>query len=233
VIGAAFVGFSRPGLVSKLAACLLLTTPRGLYVLESGWTEPIQVLLVAATVFLMLRRPVAAAWLAGLLIVAKQYLVPAAVPFLRFAISQRRRRWPVMLLIAAFAASAATLPLALWHPHAFLNSVVWLQTREPFRADSLSYLSWATRAGWGHGSFWWAIGAACLATAIAVIVTPNTPAGFAASIAVYSLAMFTFGSKAFCNYYFFVIAALCCALAACTTVASDGFPAAPGSLGGE
>ena len=53
------------------------------------------------------------------------------------------------------------------------------------------------------------IGAAVVAMIAGVLLTPNTPAGFAASTAMYSFAMFAFGSKAFCNYYFFVIAALC------------------------
>jgi hypothetical protein len=121
------------------------------------------------------------------------------------------------MIFAAVAAGAATLPFALWHPNAFLNNVIWLQTREPFRPDSLSYLSWAAREGWGQGSFWWAVGAACVAIVIGLVATPNTAAGFAASVSLYSLAMFAFGSKAFCNYYFFVIGALCCTVAACVT----------------
>lgn len=214
MIGAAWlIGSSREGLVSKLAACLFLTTPRGLFVLEQGRTEPAAVFLPAATVFLMLRSATAASWAAGLLIVVKQYLGLAGPAFLRFALGQRRR-WPLLLLCAGLAGAATTLPLALWHPHAFLNNVVWLQLKEPFRTDSLSYLSWAARAGWGKGSFAWAVGGGLVALAVGMIATPNTPAGFAAVVALGCLVSFAFGSKAFCNYYFFVIGALCCAAAA-------------------
>lgn len=214
IIGAALIGFARRGVASRLAACLLLTTPRGLFVLEQGWTEPIAIMLLAATVFLLQRGWLAAAVAAGVLIVTKQYLVLAGPPFLKFVLGQPKRRWLMLLLLAGFAAAAVTLPLALWHPNAFLKNVVWLQTREPFRGDSLSVLSWAAREGWGNGSFWWAIGAGLIALAVALLRTPNTAAGFAASVALSCLAMFAFGSKAFCNYYYFVIGALCCAVTA-------------------
>jgi hypothetical protein len=212
---AALIGFSSPGLAPKLAACVLLTTPRGLFVLEQGWTEPSALLLLAATVFTMRRRAKTGAWFGGLLIFAKQYLFLAGPSFLRYALGHRRRDVVPILAIAGLAAAAATLPFMLWHPNSFMNNVIWLQTREPFRLDSLSYLSWAAREGLGRGSFWWAVGAACVALTIALIATPNTEAGFAASVTLYSLAMFAFGSKAFCNYYYFVVGALCCAAALC------------------
>jgi hypothetical protein len=96
-----------------------------------------------------------------------------------------------------------------------------LQAREPFRSDSLSYLSWAAREGWGTGSIGWAIAAACLALIVRARRTPNTAAGFAGSLALSSFAMFAFGSKAFCNYYFFVAGTLCCCIAAQSNLALD------------
>jgi hypothetical protein len=215
IVAAALIGSVGSGVIPKLAACLLLTTPRGLFVLEQGWTEPIAIGLLAATLFLMTRRPLASGWVGGLLIFAKQYLFLAGPLFLRYALGQRRRHVLPILAFAGLAAAAATLPFALWHPNSFMNNVIWLQTREPFRTDSLSYLSWAARDGWGQGSFWWAVGAACIAMVAGLVATPNTAAGFGASIALYSLAMFAFGSKAFCNYYYFVIGALCCTAALC------------------
>jgi hypothetical protein len=191
----------------------LLTSPRGLFVLEQGWTEPIAVLLLAATVFCQLRRPALAPWVSGVLLVTKQYLVLAGFSLLRFTATLGARRRPFLLGLVA-AASAATLPFVLWDPRAFMDNVVLLQTREPFRSDSLSYLSWAARAGWGMGSLAWSVVAACVALLAGVLRTPNTPAGLAASLALSWLMMFAFGSKAFCNYYFFVVGALCCAVAA-------------------
>src|SRR5581483_7573810 len=106
------------------------------------------------------------------------------------------------------------VPFFLWDPGAFINTVVLLQTREPFRMDSLSYVSLAARLGWGQATFVWALGGAAVGGVFAWRKTPADAFGFAAAVAVTSLALFAFGSKAFCNYYFFVIGALSCAAAA-------------------
>jgi hypothetical protein len=209
---AAFVGYLGASTFIKLAAALLLTQPRGFFVLEQGWTEPIALLLVAATLFAMTRRPDLAAWPSGLLAVTKQYLLLAAPLIVRFA-WPLRRRWR-FLLAAAGIAALVTVPLAIVQPRAFVESVVLLQLREPFRIDSLSYLSWGARHDWGAGSFAWSLGAAALALAFSVVSTPNTPAGFALGLALSTFATFAFGSKAFCNYYFFVAGILCCGAAA-------------------
>jgi len=213
VIAAGFIGYAQPTFTGQLAASLLLTSPRVFFVLEQGWTEPIALLLLAATVFCLARKPTLAPWVGGLLLVTKQYLALAGPLALRFAASLGGQ-WRRFVLVAAGAALVVTLPFALWHPRAFMDSVVLLQIREPFRIDSLSYLSWAARAGWGTGSLVWPIAAAGVTLIVGLLRTPNTPTGFAASLALSSLAMFVFGSKAFCNYYFFVIGALCCAIAA-------------------
>jgi hypothetical protein len=218
--GVAFIGYLGPALSTRLAACVLLTTPRVFFVLEQGWSEPIAVLLLGATVFCLVRKPACAPWLGGLLVVTKQYLTLAAFPLWRYAARAHRDTRP-FIVRAAVAGLAVTLPFALWHPSPFFNSVIRLQTLEPFRTDSLSYLSWAARAGWGAGSFVWSISAALVALTAAMIRTPNTPGGFAASLSLSLLAMFAFGSKAFCNYYFFVIGALCCAVAALSASSPD------------
>ena len=212
VVAAAFIGYMTSSLFAKLAAVLLLTQPRGFFVLEQGWTEPMVLLLLAMTAFAMTRRPDLAQWSGGLLLAIKQYLVLGAPLLWRFA---QRRQHPWRFFLAAVAVVVVvTLPLALWRPRAFVDSVLLLQMREPFRLDSLSYLSWAARHDFGAGSFVWSIGAGALALAAAVLLTPNTSAGFALSLALSAFATFAFGTKAFCNYYFFVVGALCCAGAA-------------------
>ncbi len=225
ILGAALVGFTRSGVVGKFAACLLLTTPRIWFVIEQGWTEPIAIFLLALTVFLLVRSQIAAGWAGGLLIVTKQYMGFTGLALLRLCFLERRR-WVWTAFGATVAAAAATLPFALWHPNAFFRSIVLLQTLEPFRIDSLSYLSLAARHGLGNGSYVWAVGAAVAAAALSLASTRNTPVGFATSVAVTTLFMFAFGSKAFCNYYFFVIGALCCAVAAFPEAGVDE-PASP------
>jgi hypothetical protein len=108
------------------------------------------------------------------------------------------------------------LPLLflVWWPRPFIDSVVLLQLREPFRPDSLSFLGLLYRNGWGEPSAAWTAAALIAALAIVLPRTERTPAGVAASLAIVLMTTFAFGRKAFCNYYFFVIGALCCAVAA-------------------
>lgn len=213
VLAAACIGYSRAGMTPKLAAALLLTTPRVWFVIEEGWTEPVAVFLLALTVFLLIRRSVPAALVAGVFVVTKQYLGFTGLAVIRL-VFMRMASWHWSTIAGTLAAAAVTLPFLLWHPNAFMRNVVWLQTMEPFRPDSLSVLSWAARNGYGNGSYLWAVGSALGAGVITTVATRNTPSGFAAAVAATTFSMFAFGSKAFCNYYFFVIGALCCAIAA-------------------
>jgi len=213
IAAAGLIGFTYGTLPAMLAASVLLTTPRIWFVIEEGWTEPIGIFLLVLTVVLMRRMPIVGGWVAGIFAMSKQYLGVSALAFLRL-IFMRPKQWPWVAFGVVFAAAAVTLPFALWHPNAFMRNVIWLQTKEPFRVDSLSYLAWAAQHGMGRGSFLWAIGAGSVAAIITAATTRNTPEGFAASISFTTFAFFAFGSKAFCNYYFFIIGGLCCAIAA-------------------
>jgi len=226
VLGAGLIGYTQPTITARLAAAIFLTQPRGMFVLEQGWTEPIAILMVALALFTMIRHPRLAGWAGGLAVVTKQYLMLAVPLLLRFGASRSGFGAVGFGLRGVLAGTLVTLPFALWHVPSFVDSVVLLQTREPFRSDSLSFLSWAAREGWGTGSIVWAIVAACIALIVSASRTPNTPAGFAASLALSSFAMFAFGSKAFCNYYYFVVGTLCCSIAA-QSAPSGLTPAAP------
>ena len=213
IAAAALIGYSRRHLAARLAAVMLLTTPRGFFVLEQGWTEPIAIFLVALTTFQLMKGPLRASWASGLMLATKQYLPFTGLSVLRTLLLDRAR-WKPALFWIVLTGAVCILPFALWHINSFMRAVVWLQTREPFRTDSLSFLIWADRSGWGRGSFFWAVGAAVVAAVASLFTTRNTPSGFAASAAMTMFAMFAFGSKAFCNYYYFVIGAMCCAIAA-------------------
>jgi hypothetical protein len=221
VLAASAMAYARPSQNARLAAALFLTTPRVFFVVEQGWSEPVSILLLSLTVFVMLNAERGDTWrragavAAGLTSASKQYLI-LILPLLWKWFSARgaeRRR-----LMAIAIAAAAALPLAffLWQPRPFLKDVVLLQLREPFRSDALSYLVWLARNGWGTPSLMWTV--AAMGTALAIILwrSDRSTAGVPASLAFVLLATFAFGRKAFCNYYFMVIGALCCAIAAAT-----------------
>jgi hypothetical protein len=218
-ISGLLIGYSRPGYVAKLAAALLLFTPRFFFVLGRAWTEPFTIMLLAATIFLACRRSKLLPIAFGLLLATKQYMV-LAVPISFFLLSPgwKWRDWFDLLWQALVVGCVVTLPLALLDFHAFWKSTVTIQELAPFRWDALSYLVWYGFRGHlvtePFTAVFWSSLAAAVTLGLCLWRAPRTPAGFAASLAFILLAFFSFNKQAFCNYYFFVIGATCCAVGA-------------------
>lgn len=213
-LAALLIWAANPGILSSVAATLLLFTPRGFYVLEQGWTEPYVVFLLALVFFCACR----AKWLLpvalGLFVASKQYLI-FALPLTLLLVEQpfTWRKWLGLLVPAGVVALLVTLPLALWDIGAFMHSVVTLQFHQPWRPDALSIPAWWVTLGGGRMS----IAAAWLALAVGLAVSlmwlPRRAGGFCLAVALSFLLFFVFNKQAFCNYYYFVIGALCCGLA--------------------
>lgn len=211
---AALMAYARPGRVGAMVAAVFLFTPRNLFVLEQGWTEPYAVVLLAATVFAALRFPRFLFVPLGLLLVVKQYLVFAAP--LAFLLLPREGRWKACVDLAWKAGAvgaAVTLPFVFWDVGAYVRDVVTLQLHQPFRADALSYLSWYAQAQGAPPPLGLAFVGVAVAVGLALWRARRTPAGFAGAVALAFLVFFAFNKQAFCNYYYFVIGALCCAAA--------------------
>lgn len=206
----ASIGWTRHAMLS---ATVLLTTPRILFQIEQGWTEPFAVFLLATMAAIMARTPRKGSVALGLTMAVKQYLAIALVllPLLpHVAVSAPRKR----LTYALAAGAAVTLPFVIWDPYGFANSVVLLQFREPFRADSLSFLAWLARLGIDVPPLPATLAAAVAAAVLARRTLRPSVGGFSTGLALVTFAMFAFGKKAFCNYYFFVLGALAVAIAA-------------------
>jgi hypothetical protein len=225
IAGAALLGYApraqdAGSFLGPLAAALLLFTPRGLFVLEQGWTEHFAIGWLGASMFAACRAPRVLPWVLAGLIGVKQHLalvVPLALLMaphpVRLHSSKR------LLLIIVVTPLLLALPFLIWDSEAFLHSVVWLQLREPFRPDSLSLPSALAANGWTIDRssaliFVLPLAALTIGLVVAWRCAPRTPAGFAAVLGFTLLLAFAGSKKAFCNYYFFVIAAFCAAIAA-------------------
>jgi hypothetical protein len=208
----ALMGLARPSRLARAAATLFLTTPRGLFVLEQGWSEPHVVLAFAALVFLGARSAalLRLAWAA--LLAAKQYCL-FALPLV-WLLVRPGRRFAREAAVAGALAAALTLPFALWDPSGFLESAVLFHLRQPFRADGLGFLAWTAQDGQPTLPLWLGFGLLPLPLALGLWRAPRTPAGFAAASALSYGLFFAFGKQAFCNYYFLVLGMVCAALAA-------------------
>jgi hypothetical protein len=220
----AFMAYSRPGPVATAAASIFWFSPRLLFVLEQGWTEPQVIALLSATVFVACRARALLPWMLGLLLSIKQYTI-FVVPF-AFLLQERPSLRAYLSLVGkAFAIAAVlTLPWALWNLRAFFDSVVAFQYKQPFRADSLSYLAWSAVAG--TPSLPLSTGFLMLVPigTLALVRAARTPSGFAGSCALVFIAFFAFAKQAFCNYYMLVIGALCCAAASAAVHPGTAWP---------
>ena len=181
-------------------------------ILDQSWTEPLVVVLLAATVFGACRTPRIVPYTFGMLIAVKQYLVlavPLSYGLARAAGIDLRK----LLVIAMAVAAVVTIPFVIWDPRAFFDSVVTLQFKQPFRADALTYPAWIVSQGGARWTAALSFVAAALALGLALRLVPRTPAGFASAVALVYFSFFAWNKQAFANYYFFVIGALCCAVA--------------------
>ena len=220
VLSGVLIAYSGMGnSLAPFAAAVFLTTPRTFFVLESGWTEPLTLLLLCATIFTAMRLPRLMPVFLGLFLCSKQYLLWAIPPLILLAGRPLNLgRLTRILFIAFLTGCAASLPLILWDSKAFIAASFSIADAATFRTDALSYLAlWAalTRhiptAGVAT-----AVGftTAALATVVATIRAPRTPAGYALAVAFAHLVFFAFYKFAFCNYYYLLIGALCAAIGA-------------------
>lgn len=235
-LAAALIAFSRPGIFATLAAILLLTTSRVFMVIELGWTEPLVILWLAATIFCACRYPRATPYMLGLLLAAKQYTI-FIPPIVALLIMPRFtwRAYAIFLLKAFGVAAIVTLPLILWDPHAFLRAAVTLQLKQPLREDALSYLLWwywHVDKEQAKAMTWLPFAGVAVMIPLCLWLWPKNPGGFAGAMAIIYFAFFALNRQAFCNYYFLIIAAMCCAIATLDTPhlgdeKDPAFPAIP------
>ncbi len=213
-----FLTFVRRGVNPAAGVCLMLTTPKIFKLLDLGWSEPAAVLCLAAVIFCASRARQALPWVAGLLLVSKQYVFLAAgvMPLLR----SRKGNWRGSLIKAATAMTVTTAPLVLWDFRAFWYSAVHRHLHGIFRVDSLNFAATWVRSGHTPPPGWVSIALAAVALGVVQLARrfrrdrADQPAVFAGALAAVLLVFFALARGALLNYYFFVVAALCCAISA-------------------
>lgn len=225
---AALIAHMRPGRLAPLAGLLLLFTPRTLFVLEAGWTEPQSALFLAAAVFAACRAkrsfPIAVGVTFGLFLASKQYLVfavPLSILLMPRSAEGLHPNWRLSLLtmlIAATTAGAISLPMALHDWHAFRYATYDIAAAAGFGRDSLTY--WAALFRWKHFvpgaplAMLTGLLLAGAASVLALVRLPRCPAAFAFALGLVYLLFFAFNKFACCNYYYYAAASLCCAAGA-------------------
>lgn len=214
-LSAVLMTLARPGRIAGLAAMLFLLTPRALFVLWNGWTEPLMVLNFSLVMFCACRWRKGLPWALGLFLITKQTAV-LAVPlaFLLVEGPKRRRQLFWMAVKAGVVVIVINLPFVIWNFHEFVRAVVLLRVVPPFRTDALTYLVWIYSLTGKIPPTW--IGGIVGLVVIAIVLwkAPRTPAGFAMGVTLVTTLFFAFSKQAFANYYYFTIATACWAIAA-------------------
>ena len=178
-----------------LMACLLFH-PRGLFVLEQAWGEPLALpLLGGFTLAWAAGRPRVAAVMLGLLCALKQHYVlyvPAlallpGIGFTGVAIA-------VATLVATYLPFVLSAPVGLW------NAVIVHHLKNPFRSDSLSLTARLWSAGIVLPS--WLGFAASVGSVGALAWTPRKLGPLLLASSLTFLVFYLLGRQAFCNYYY-------------------------------
>lgn len=190
------------------AAALLLLLPRGFFVLEQSWTEPLVLFSLAAVVYCARKYPRTLPYAVGLFFASKQYAVIAAPVALLLVRGLTLKEIGIFIAKATLAGTLVTLPFVLWNFHAFYHSVVELQFYQPFRDDALSLLAWYKRSHGVTPPVSLAFVGALVGSALSLWRLPRSAAGFAAGVALTVFLFVAFNKQAFCNYYFLVSGAL-------------------------
>lgn len=198
------------GRFGALAAVLLLTTPRILFVLEQAWTDAYVVGLLGLTLLIAVRFPRYTAFAFGVLVSAKQYMV-FLMPLGLLLVPAPWDRKKALRFVgeAVIAALVLNLPWLIWNPHALIASNT--NSGLPFRPEALSFLA-ATSVN-GQPTWPMYIQLVLIIPAYALIAWKGArgPAGFALACALVLGVFFSFSKHAFCNHHFLVLG--CAALA--------------------
>jgi hypothetical protein len=220
VLAALLIAFARKGSrLGPLAAAMFLFTPRVFFVLESGWTEPTTIVLLAATIFCACRLPALMPICLGLFLCSKQYLIWAIPPILLLAGGPLQATKVIRILVIAFITGCVvSLPLIAWDVHAFVTANFGVADTAAFRTDALSYLALIAntihRTPTALAATLIGFTTAAVATTFATVRGHRDATGYAIAVAFGHLIFFCFYKFAFCNYYYFLIAAFCCGIGA-------------------
>jgi len=211
-LAAALLFGMTPDLNGLGAAFLVLFASPSIYVLSLGYTEPLLLLGLAATVFAAHRNPRLLPFAFGLFLSSKQYAL-LALPLAVLLLPRFSWKQYLALLAKACSVAAITLiPFLIWDPRGLWWSLVTFLVLLPFRTDALSFSAALVTHGLPSIPQWFVALATMATTALALWKAPRTPSAFAISFALVSLCFFVLNKQAFGNYYFLSFGALCVGL---------------------
>ena len=199
---------SKSRCIATLGVAVLLTSPKGLHVLQFGWIEPLVLLGIVMVFYTALRRPPLLPYALGALLTTKQYtplILPLVLLLVPWAAVRRRQFVLPVIAGAAIAAVPALLLTGYWY------SVAVIQFVQPFRYDSLSYAAWWANSGNSPPGALFSFVPPLIVLGLCLVKAPRNVRGFSASCGLVLLVFFAFAKQAFANYHMLAIGVLCAA----------------------
>ncbi len=204
----ALVTNSNSRRIATLATAVLITSPKGLHVLQFGWIEPLVLLGVVFVIYAAARRPHLLPYAIGALLTTKQY-VPLILPLIILVVPLAELRRPKFLLPVLSGAAVAAVP-ALF-VEGYWYSVAVIQFVQPFRNDSLSFAAWWVNSGNSVPGTVFSFAPPRLVLGLCLWKAPRTVSGFSMGSGLLLLVFFAFAKQAFANYHMLAIGVLCAA----------------------
>jgi hypothetical protein len=179
--------------------------PRSLSFTAFGWTEPLLVVVAAAFVYLVVKRPRGLGQAAAffLLPALKQYVL---VPTILYLAMKPARNWLRTTLFGLAVAGLTVVPFLVWDWRLTLSGIVFqaVELKTP-RLDSDSLIALAGVVTGTYPGRWWSVAVQFVVGGIAYWRLKDAGlAGLLLASAITMFATFLFAWQAFFNYYYFV-----------------------------
>lgn len=202
------------GRFGAIAAVLLLTTPRVLFVLEQAWTDVYIIGLLGLVIWAALKWPKATPYFLGVMFATKQYMVFVAPIALLLCPPEWTLKQKAIFLAKALGTAAVLtlIPFGVTDPVKLIKSIT--VSGHPFRTESLSFLAQTAVNGVPVWPVWIQLPLLIPAYALIWWRAPRGPVGFAMGMALLMSVFFSFSKHAFCNHHFLALGCACAALAA-------------------
>ncbi len=180
-----------------LLLLLFLYHPRGMFVLEQGWMEPMMLGAFSLTLLLLQRsKKMLAAVTYGWFLASKQSVLLLLLPYV--IVEKRPWRW----LMVAIAGLLTLIPFALWDMESLWNNGILFGQNTWLRTDSLSLGSFLHPYIGETGTHAMLFIGAAAAIALTLRFRRAGLPGFVSACVLTLFSILVLGSHAFCNFYY-------------------------------
>jgi hypothetical protein len=190
-----------PSIAEDAPALFLWLMPKLFFIVEQGWVDPVQVMLVVFTLAAHLgNRRWLAAFLLGFVFASKQTMF-WAVGLTGVVLRFDRRQWATTLAVGG---ALVVVPFALIDFRALKHANFDFLNQLPSRPDALTFNAWYLRTFGSEMSQAVGFALAAVSAIHAMVRKRGSAARLAVAIATTYAFFFTFNKWAFANYYFLV-----------------------------